>query len=184
MRLKGKVDEFRAHNLEMKRQNKLLEKEVNRVELQKQALKDTELSLIEGIHKNEENLRKLQEIEDRMKMVGTRGRSATNKLIGKTKAINKQWRESLKVQQRDMLHAAYNLFERQRTRRRDLGMTDYQEFKEILPKRIKSGFLNKTNFDEIVRDQSIVGFESFAQIVDRYGLCLYLRSISECDLIP
>ena len=81
-----------------------------------------------------------------------------------------QLKKNLENNERDMLHAAYKMLERQRTIQKDLGMTDFKKFKEILPSRMKSRFIRKTDFDQFIKGKSIVDFHSFAEMMDDFGL--------------
>ena len=170
--LRNEAHSFKQHNVKMKRENQLLRKELRRMSAQREALWEARRLLFLSFQRNEENIRKLQVIEQRMKVFGSRSQIGMDKLMDKTKSLNKLMRQRLKGQQRDMLFAAYHIVERRRTTKQDVGMTDFDEFKSMLPSRMRPSFMKKTDFENLVKDRSIVDYSTFVDVMDLY--CMYL----------
>ena len=170
--LRTEVDSFKQHNIEMQRENQLLNRDLNRMGVQKDALWDARTSLFHSFQRNEVNLQKFQDIEQRMEALGRGTKMGMDKLIGKIKILNELLRIRLRREEREMLFAAYNVVERRRTTKKDFGMTDFEEFKQMLPLRMKPRFMKKTDFEHVVQNKSIVNYSTFVNMMDLY--CMYL----------
>ena len=168
--LKSEVGKFQRNNQEMRTQLTLLEEEVERMKIQHETLKDAKQSIIESFERNKENLERFKNVEEDMKMFGAMTEDGVGEMIKRTSVLNAHLEQSMIEQERDMMFAAYNMVERQRTDRKDFGMTDFEEFKQMLPSELKSRFMEKTDFEHIIHCESIVNYESFVKILDDYGM--------------
>lgn len=96
----------------------------------------------------------------------------------KVAVFNRQMKESLKAQERDMMFAAYHMLERRRTNtKQDRGMTDFEAFRQMLPSRIRQSFMRKTDFDNIAKNHSIVGYSKFVDMMEVFGM---LKNVTTC----
>ena len=168
--LRSEVSKFQKNNREMRVQMKLLQKELERMKVQHEHLKDAKLSIIESFERNKENLARFQNVEEDMKMFGAMSKEGVDTMIKKITVLNAKMKESMIEQERDMMFAAYNMMERQRTVKHDFGMTDYEEFKQMLPSELKSRFMEKTDFEHIMDRKSMINYSSFVDILDDYGM--------------
>ena len=174
VKLRSEVGKFQKNNHEMRVQMKLLETELDRFKVQREALKDAEISIVQSFRHNEENIEKFEQIDERLKVFGAQHKGRASDVMRTSVLLNTKLKEQKKERERDMMFAAYNMMERQRTDRKDFGMTDFEEFQMMLPTRMKGHFLEKTQFDQLVNDRSILNYESFVDIMDIYCMLVVL----------
>ena len=186
--LKSAVTTFRRNNREMRVQLKLLKNQITRIKTQKEVLQDSAVSLEEVNAKNEQNLEKFQDIQQRMRMTGTRNRTSMSILLQRTVALNKEWTDMWFIKQRDMFQTLYDSFEQTRSESpgrecRGLRREFYQKFKHSLPRWHRARFLEQSQLDQLFETESIVCFETFCNALDLFGMLNMDRfTVCTCSL--
>merc|ERR1719410_143181 len=104
-----------------------------------------------------------------MKVLEIESKGGADYLRKRSRALSVKLKHEKQDSERQMLLAAYNLMERKRTVGEDIGMRDFEQFKRMLPPRMKASFLEKTDFDTIVNDKSIVEYDTFVDMIDLYA---------------
>mmetsp|Transcript_23632 Transcript_23632/g.20693 ORF Transcript_23632/g.20693 Transcript_23632/m.20693 type:complete len:154 (-) Transcript_23632:48-509(-) len=86
-------------------------------------------------------------------------------------AIRKKWREEFLANEREMLQAVYNRYERKHTNKSNLGMTasDFEQFQELLPRRYKTRFARMGTFHNLAVDSSMIDYQEFANALDVFA---------------
>ena len=174
LHLKSAVTTFRRNNLEMRVQLKLLENQISVMKTQKIVLEDSAVSLEEVNMKNEQNLEKFQDIEQRMEMAGAQSKTSMSALLKRTAALNKEWTDMWLIKQQNMFQALYDCFEQTRSESPSRGCNGlrrgfYQKFKHSLPRWHRARFLEQSQLDQLFETESIVCFETFCNALDLFG---------------
>ena len=121
--LKKEIDKYRSLNVKFKRENKKLSAEIERVKKARKTLKKTKKRLTRSNDRNRENLQKFEQVEANMKVAGENAIKGMNSAYNMAIAIRKKWRDELLANEREMLQAVYNRYERKHTNKSNLGMT-------------------------------------------------------------
>eukprot|EP01084_Bolivina_argentea_P231889 390947_1 len=119
--LKKEIDEYKRINLQFKRQNLKMQAHVKRAEKARIVLKKTKRRLIIANNANKDNIIKFEAIEQNMKLAGEKAIKGMGKIHTRSTKIREKWRAQFLNNERSMLQAVYNRFERKHTNKSKLG---------------------------------------------------------------
>ena len=137
--LKKEVDNFSALNIKFAKEQKMLSREVDRIQHANINLRETHNRLNSCIQKNKENLDNFREIEKNMEAFGKTSIAEIEDLQLKSKAIETKWHDQLLGHQRNLLHTVFDRVERQGSRG-GMSAEEFKEFETHLPEDYKDRF--------------------------------------------
>lgn len=166
--LKKQVDHYKELNLQFKKENIKLKAEVDRVNLARKTLQKTKRRLVIANNNNLENIKKFEQVENNMRLIGENAIKGMGSVRNKATEIKSKWRDEFLANEREMLQAVYGRYERKHTNKSRLGMTaeDFQEFQEMLPRRYKTRFNRMGTFSNLALDNSMLDYQEFANALD------------------
>ena len=121
--LKKEIDKYRSLNIKFRRENKKLQAEVKRVKQARKTLRKTKRRLTIANLNGRDNLKKFEQVEENMKVAGENAIKGMSSAYNLAIQIRKKWRDEFLANEREMLQAVYNRYERKHTNRSNLGMT-------------------------------------------------------------
>lgn len=171
MALKKEVVKYRGLTLQHKIENVKLEAEIKRASNAISMLKKTRRRLAKSNKKNGENLIKFEEIEKNMASVSKEANMKVKEVNRMTKSMRQKWREEHMNNERDMLHAVFNRYERRHTQNSNLGMKreDFEEFQKMLPERYAQRFDRMGTFSTFACNKSMIDIRGFENTLDVFA---------------
>eukprot|EP01084_Bolivina_argentea_P059988 109593_1 len=170
-RLKKEIDKYQKLNLEFRLENIKLDQAVTRAHKAVELLKKTRKRLSKANNRNRKNLQKFEKVEYNMQLVGKKAKLNLTEVNKMTNEIREKWRCEYLNNEREMLHAVFNRYERKHTGKSNLGMTqeDFKEFQSMLPNRYQSRFDRLGTFHTLAGVKSMIDIHDFANTLDVFA---------------
>ena len=170
--LKQEIDKYKTLNLNFKKENIKLQANVDRAEKAINLLKSTQKRLSRANHRNQRNLHKFENVEENMRVIGKKANLKLTDVRAHTHEIREKWRNEFLSNERHLLHAVFNRYERKHSSHQSkFGMTheDFLEFQQMLPERYSSRFDRLGTFHKLSAGKSMIDVQDFANTLDVFA---------------
>eukprot|EP01084_Bolivina_argentea_P271658 462304_1 len=170
--LKKGIDHYKQLNYKLRKENIQLDHAVSRTMKAHELLKQTKSRLAKANRANRENLKKFEQVENNMKIVGQTAKGNLGVVNRMTQELRSSWRDEFLSNERAMLHAVFRRFETKNTNHSNLGLTkdDFKEFQDMLPKRYQQRFERLGTFHNFAGEHSMIDPNDFNNTLDTFAL--------------
>jgi len=166
MGLKEKVEKLSNLNSDLKRENVIVNREVNKLQEAEMQLKTTENALHQSLTKQKETLHNLTKLTQNLSTIGSKNNNdAINKLQNMSKATVSKWKEQLLSHERQFLTKLFEKFEF----KNDDGLQEdeFNKFLEIMPVKYQIRFRKMGIFKQLAGNDKKIDFDEFKIILDK-----------------
>jgi len=166
MGLQENIEKLSQLNHDLKRENIIVNREVNKLQEAETQLKTTENVLHQSLIKQKETLHNLTKLTQNLSVIGAKNNNdGINKIQNMSKVAVSKWKEQLLSHERQFLTTLFEKFEF----KNDDGLEEdeFNKFLEIMPVKCQVRFRKMGNFKQLAGDDKKIDFDEFKIILDK-----------------
>merc|ERR1719433_1400798 len=168
--LKERVQELARNNVEMKSENALLTSTVSKLSKKQEELAAVNADLMETSQQYKANIRRFQEIDEKLKTLGDDNIVGLENLREMSKNVMGSLKKELIQHQRDILRTTHEAFEFGDDNE-GMNKEEYERFLKALPDDFRGRFesMGRT-FEDIAGDDGVIDLDEFTAPADQFSV--------------
>eukprot|EP01083_Nonionella_stella_P025186 69371_1 len=167
--LKKEINKYTYLNYKLKQENRIMAASIKRLQNADHMLRQTQVRLTQANDKNHQNLKRFQQVERHVRMVGEQAHPKLAKVNQMTHNLSKEWRNELIHAKREMLQVIFDRLTRNKTAP-SLTRDEFEQFHGMLPK-ASSGILRRVvTFDTFSGGKDKISTDDFVKTLDAIAM--------------
>jgi len=168
--LKEQLNKFAKQNAEMKAENGLLSSTVSKLGKKQEELVAVNADLMETSQQYKANIRKFQEIDEKLKTLGDDNIAGLENLREMSKNVMGSLKKELIQHQRDILRTTHEAFEFGDDNE-GMNKEEYERFLKALPPDFRERFesMGRT-FEDIAGEDGVIDLDEFTALADQFSV--------------
>merc|ERR1719433_308181 len=168
--LKERVQELARNNVEMKSENALLSSTVSKLSKKQEELAAVNADLMETSQQYRANIRRFQEIDEKLKTLGDDNIAGLENLREMSKNVMGSLKKEMIQHQRDILRTTQQAFEFGDDNE-GMNKEEYERFLGALPPEFRERFESMgQTFEDIAGDDGVIDLDEFTELAERFSV--------------